>query len=106
MMRPKSHHDGGLAERSQAHESKVFTTKVRRFDTRQAAEAELEELALAHAIKGSAAAAYWRDDALERPRPMRETWGRFCVKARQGHPIWSRLDAPQWGRWCVHSAGA
>ena len=27
---------------------------------------ELAELALAHAIKGSAEAAYWRDDALER----------------------------------------
>jgi hypothetical protein len=33
---------------------------------------ELAELALAHAIKGSTEAAYWRDDALERRRPMME----------------------------------
>jgi hypothetical protein len=43
---------------------------------------ELGELALAHAIKGSAEAAYWRDDALEKRRPMMEAWSRFCIPAK------------------------
>jgi hypothetical protein len=54
--------------------------------------------AIAHAIKGSADAAYWRDDALERRRSMMEAWGRFCVpaKGRQGDSICRRLDALEW----------
>jgi integrase len=48
---------------------------------------ELAELALAHAIKGSAEAAYWRDDALERRRPMMEAWGRFCIPAKAAKVI-------------------
>jgi hypothetical protein len=48
---------------------------------------ELAELALAHAIKGSAEAAYWRDDALEKRRPMMEAWGRFCVPAKAAKVI-------------------
>ena len=43
---------------------------------------ELAELALAHAIKGSAEAAYRRDDALEKRRPMMEAWSRFRVPAK------------------------
>ena len=53
---------------------------------------ELAELALAHAIKGSAEAAYWRDDALERRRPMMEVWGRFCIPAKAA--ICGRIDPP------------
>jgi integrase len=40
---------------------------------------ELAELALAHAVKDATEAAYWRDDALEKRRPMMDAWGRFCV---------------------------
>ena len=39
----------------------------------------LAEIALAHAVKGSAEAPYWRDDALEKRPPMMEAWARFCV---------------------------
>jgi integrase len=48
---------------------------------------ELAELALAHAVKGAAEAAYWRDDALERRRPMMEAWGRFCIPAKAAKVI-------------------
>ena len=40
---------------------------------------ELAELAIAHAFKGAAEAAYWRTDALEKRKPMMEAWGRFCA---------------------------
>lgn len=46
---------------------------------------ELAELA--HAVKGSAEAAYWRDDALEKRRPMMQAWGRFCVPAKTAKVI-------------------
>jgi hypothetical protein len=42
-------------------------------------EARRTELALAHAVKGDAEAAYCRDDALEKRRPMMDAWGRFCL---------------------------
>lgn len=48
---------------------------------------ELAELAVAHRVKGDAEAAYWRDDALEKRRPMMEAWGRFCVPAKTAKVI-------------------
>jgi hypothetical protein len=55
---------------------------------------ELAELALAHAGKGPAEAAYWRDDAPERRRPMMEAWGSILhlCQGRQGHPICGRIE--------------
>jgi integrase len=41
--------------------------------------AELAEKALAHAVKGKAAAAYQRDDLLEQRRPMMEAWALYCI---------------------------
>ena len=48
---------------------------------------EFAELALAHAIKGSAEAAYRHSDALEKRRPMMEAWGRFCIPAKAAKVI-------------------
>jgi hypothetical protein len=40
---------------------------------------ELAEHALAHVIGDRAEQAYRRDDALERRRPLMESWSLFCV---------------------------
>ena len=48
---------------------------------------ELAELAIAHAFKGEAEAAYWRTDALEKRKPMMEAWGRFCIPAKAAKVI-------------------
>jgi integrase len=48
---------------------------------------ELAEIALAHAVRGSTEAAYWRDDALEKRRPMMEAWSRFCIPAKGARVI-------------------
>ena len=39
------------------------------------------------AAQGSAEAAYWRDDTLQKRRPMMEAWGRFRLPAKAAKVI-------------------
>jgi hypothetical protein len=54
-----------------------------------------------HTPKDATEAAYWRDDALEKRRPMMVAWSRFCIPANAAKviPFAGRRDASRIARW-------
>ena len=65
---------------------------------------ELAEQALAHALESKVEAAYRRGDALEKRRPMMESWATYCLNFKASEPREQSEHSQQSGR--VELSGA
>jgi integrase len=48
---------------------------------------ELAEMSLAHVVGGKVERAYWRDDMLDKRRPLMEAWARYCAGGAEAKVI-------------------